>query len=261
MKTTQGHLKTNNKIKPFETLKLNVLFIYIEDDYFQQIFGTAMGTPMAPSAANLFMGWLEAQLLASSPVSVSQDTWKRFIDDIFLLWMGTPEDLDVFFEHINSFHTTSKFTIASTDQLPFLDILISLKESFLKMDIHTKPTGSHAYLPSSSCHSHQVVKNIPYSQFLRLQQLCADTKVFNAHCDEMEGRFLHWGHHLKNVQEARARASNTPHSEMLQYKPKQSPSLSHTTHPILRSAAGSQNSKPLSYTPAGECSRRSPTFP
>ena len=27
-----------------------------EDDYLQQIFGTAMGTPMAPSAANLFMG-------------------------------------------------------------------------------------------------------------------------------------------------------------------------------------------------------------
>ena len=58
-----------------------------EDDYFQQIFGTAMGTPMAPSAPNLFMGWLEAQLLASSPVPVSQDTWKRFIDDIFLLWI------------------------------------------------------------------------------------------------------------------------------------------------------------------------------
>ena len=61
-----------------------------EDDYFQQIFGTTM----APSAANLFV--------ASSPVPVSQDTWKRFIDDIFLTWTGTPEDLDVFFEHMFS---------------------------------------------------------------------------------------------------------------------------------------------------------------
>ena len=39
------------------------------------------------------------------------------------------------------------------------------------------------------------------------------------------------------------------------------PSLSRTTRPILRSAAGSRNSKPPSYTPAGECSRRSPTLP
>ena len=107
-----------------------------EDDYFQQILGTATGTPMAPSAANLFMGGLEAQLLASSPVPVSQDTGKRFID-IFLLWTGTPEHLDVFFDHINSFHPTIKFTIASsTDQLPFMYILISLKDGFLKTDIH-----------------------------------------------------------------------------------------------------------------------------
>ena len=83
-----------------------------EDDYFQQIFG-------APSAANLFMGWLEAQLLATCPVPVSQDTWKCFIDDIFLLWTGTPEGLDVFFEHVNSFHPTITFTIASSaDQQP-----------------------------------------------------------------------------------------------------------------------------------------------
>ena len=74
------------------------------------------------------MGWLEAQLLASIPVPVSQGTWKRFIDDIFLLWTGTPENLDVFFEHVNP-------TIASsTNQLPFL---ISLKDGFLKTDIHT----------------------------------------------------------------------------------------------------------------------------
>ena len=115
------------------------------------------------------MGGLEAQLPASSPVPVSQETWKRFIDDIFLLWTGTPEDLDMLFDHINSFHPTIKFTIASsTYQLPFLDILISLKDSFLKMDIHTKPTDSHAYLPNSSRHPRHVVKNMPYSQFLRL---------------------------------------------------------------------------------------------
>ena len=147
----------------------------------------------------------------------------------------------------------------------FLDILISLKDGFLKTDIHTKPTDSHAYLPNSSCHPRHVVKNIPYSQFLRLRRLCADTEVFNARCDEMEGRFLRRGHHLKNVQEAGARASNTPRSETLQHKPDQSTNRTPfivTHHPSNPpSAAGSRNSKPPSYTPAGECSRRSPTLP
>ena len=133
-----------------------------EDDYFQQIFGTAMGTPMAPSVPNLHF-WLDAQLRASSPVPVSQDTWKRFIDDIFLLRIWK-----VLRTHQLFFHPTIKFT-SSTDQLPFLDILISLKDGFLKTDIHTKPIDSHAYLPSSSCHPRHVVNNIPYSQFLSLR--------------------------------------------------------------------------------------------
>ena len=65
--------------------------------------------------------------------------------------------------------------------------------------------------------------------------------MFNARCDEMEGRFLRRGHHLKNVQEARARASNTPRSETLQYKPKQSTNRTpfivthHPSNPPLRS--------------------------
>ena len=123
----------------------------------------------------------------------------------------------------------------------FLDILISLKDGFLKMDIHTKPTDFHAYLPNSSCHPRHVVKNIPYSQFLRLRRLCADTEVFNARCDEMEGRFLRRGHHLKNVQEAGARASSTPRSETLQHKPEQSTNRTpfivthHPSNPPLRS--------------------------
>ena len=51
------------------------------------------------------------------------------------------------------FSLTIKFTIASsTDQLPFLDILISVKDVSLKTYIHTKPTDSHAYLPNSSYH-------------------------------------------------------------------------------------------------------------
>ena len=90
------------------------------------------------------------------------------------------------------------------------------------MDILTKPIDSQAYVPNSSCHLCHVVKNIPNGQFLRLWWLCADMEVFNTCCDKMEGRFLYRGYHLKNAQEARTRTRNTPCSEMLHNKPKQS---------------------------------------
>ena len=48
-----------------------------------------MGTPMAPAVANLFMGWLMRKILENSPVTLTKNQWKRFIDDIFVLWLGT----------------------------------------------------------------------------------------------------------------------------------------------------------------------------
>ena len=126
-----------------------------------------MGTPMAPSAANLFMGMLETRLLSESPVPVAAEFWKRFIDDIFLLWLGTEEQLRVFENYINSFHDSIKFTVSSSDvQIPFLDVLVRVEDGFLVSDLYTKPTDSHAYLHGRSCHPPHVTKNIPYSQFL-----------------------------------------------------------------------------------------------
>ena len=49
-------------------------------NYYLQINGTAMGTKMAPSYANIFMGNLEERLLLSS---LKQHlSWFRFIDDV-----------------------------------------------------------------------------------------------------------------------------------------------------------------------------------
>jgi hypothetical protein len=73
-----------------------------------QINGTAMGTKMAPSYANIFMGDLEERLLLSSlkqPLS-----WFRFIDDVDMKWKHSDKELDEFFEHANSIHPSIKFT-------------------------------------------------------------------------------------------------------------------------------------------------------
>ena len=52
--------------------------------HYLQIQGTAMGTKMAPSYANIFMGRLERLLLQS--VILKPFSWLRFIDDIDMKW-------------------------------------------------------------------------------------------------------------------------------------------------------------------------------
>ena len=51
------------------------------DNHYLQIHGTAMGTRMAPSFANLFLGYFEANALEKAPFH--PHIWLRYIDDIF----------------------------------------------------------------------------------------------------------------------------------------------------------------------------------
>ena len=88
-------------------LTLN-LFVF-DSAFWLQVQGTAMGTRVAPTFACIFMGWLEAAMLAAWTGSLVH-LWRRFIDDIFFIWYGTEDELKEFMQHCNSFHPTIKFT-------------------------------------------------------------------------------------------------------------------------------------------------------
>ena len=68
------------------------------NEYYRQITGTIMGTPMAPNYANLFMDNFEKNLLRdySQKTGLSPLVWFRFIDDIFFIWTGNKDSLDHF---------------------------------------------------------------------------------------------------------------------------------------------------------------------
>ena len=68
-----------------------------------------MGTKMAPSYANVFMGRLGKQLLQS--VSMKPFSWLRIIDDIDIKWIHGREALETFLETATSFHSTIRFTV------------------------------------------------------------------------------------------------------------------------------------------------------
>jgi hypothetical protein len=81
-----------------------------------------MGTKMAPPFANIFMGALEGSLLSSAPDHLIP-LWKRFIDDIFLIWTHGEESFQTFITHLNSVHPTIKFEISySTKSVKKLNI-------------------------------------------------------------------------------------------------------------------------------------------
>jgi len=70
--------------------------------------GTVMGTRMAPSYANMFMGELEKLLLQNT--TYKSAVWWRYVDDIFMIWNHGEEQLQKFLKEINILHPTIKFT-------------------------------------------------------------------------------------------------------------------------------------------------------
>ena len=174
----------------------DLLKIVLEQNYFQfadkmyhQVQGTAMGTKMATSYANLFMAELEEKLLANYPIKPI--LWKRYIDDILCIWPGPPSELDRFMKYLNQSHPTIKFTHeSSTLSVDFLDLTIykGLRHTTsLILDIAPffKSTNKFQYLEYSSAHPIGTFASLTKGELTRLLRACSDRETYKKVSDKL----------------------------------------------------------------------------
>ena len=103
---------------------LNSTSFVFQGQYYQQMEGAAMGSPLSPIVANIFMEHSEKEAMETAPHPPSLR--KRFVDDTFVILES--QHKDEFFHHINSLDANIKFTVETTKadgSIPFLDILIT----------------------------------------------------------------------------------------------------------------------------------------
>ena len=147
------------------------------NEYYGQITSTEMGIAMALNYANLLTGNFEQDLLrnCSQKTGLSLLVWFRFIDGIFFIWTGNKDLLNHFISLTQNYgkskNMKSKIKLKInlfTNEIHFLDVIISLKHGKLRTTLFTKPTDSQFYLHTSSSHLSNVLKSIPKGQFIRL---------------------------------------------------------------------------------------------
>ena len=117
-------------------------------DHYIQVGGTAMGTKVAPGFANTFMGDFEEQFVY--PYHQQPLKYLRFLDDIFLVWQYTLEELEEFVNHMNNQLPSIKFTVEhSKESVNFLDTTVSINNDLqcLETDLYCKTTDSHNIQP------------------------------------------------------------------------------------------------------------------
>jgi hypothetical protein len=189
-------------------------------DIFQQIFGTAMGTPMAPTIANIFMGWLEKNILNNSTHNIDPALWKRYIDDIITLWFHGEEALHTFMTWLNNLHPSIKFTYSfGRKNVPYLDVSVSINDDgIITTDLYVKPTDAAMILPFHSCHPRHCVRSIPYSQCLRIRRICSQDNDFVARCQELTVKLRQRGYPTKLLEAAVQKVSGYTRASTLEYK-------------------------------------------
>ena len=162
--------------------------------FYKQTRGIAMGSRVAPPLAIIFMDAVESVMLTSA--NHQPAIYLRYIDDIFGVWRHGSDSLTEFFDHLNSFHPSLKFSIERSDQseikqVPFLDTLITLNENgSLTTELYIKPMASPIILPYTSAHPIQTKRSVLFAQLLRAKRLGNSTSAQNRRIQKIESLLI-----------------------------------------------------------------------
>ncbi|CAJ0966626.1 unnamed protein product, partial [Ranitomeya imitator] len=192
-------------------LVLHRNFFLFGDQYYIQKTGTAMGSNMAPPYANIFMAAFEETYVYTHSLFQKYSIyWKRYIDDVFMIWKGDEDLLLQFVSDMNSCVPNLSFSMQkSTISINFLDTMITLEaDGNLDVDLYCKPTDKNCLLHYSSCHPRHVKQSLPISQYHRLSRIVSNEGKQAIRHQEMSVKFLQRGYPLKTLQKARTNITN-----------------------------------------------------
>ena len=99
----KGHLK------PLLMLAVKSSCFVFNDIYHNQIDGEAMGSPLGPTFANLFLAYYDHKWLQNCPLQFKPKFYRRYVEDIFLMF-DKKDHIKKFLKYMSTRHRNIKFT-------------------------------------------------------------------------------------------------------------------------------------------------------
>ena len=187
IKIIQKHLEDDKDLSNRTSMTVNHIICLLEfclrntyfsfqGRYYEQTEGAAMGSPISPLVANLFMEEIEVQAISTS--TTPPTPWKRFVDDTFAI---IKKNRDRFLQHLNSIHPKIKFTceeVREDGSMPFLDILVTPEEDgSLKTSVFRKTTHTDLYLQWDSHHTIPSKYSVAGTLYHRASTVCSTPQL------------------------------------------------------------------------------------
>ena len=149
----QRTIMTVNNITCLLEFCLTSTYFTFQEKFYEQVEGAAMGSPISPIVANLYMEDFEMRALNTAPQPPLM--WKRYVDDTCVIIKGAQQQS--FLNHIKSIDKNIQFTVEDprpNGSIPFLDILLTPGvDGSIATTVFRKPTYTDLYMQWDSHHS------------------------------------------------------------------------------------------------------------
>lgn len=145
-------------------------------EFFQQIFGCAMGSKLSPILAQYVMDHLIESCVKKIPFKIL--LLKKFVDDLF---MAIPKnEIANILKYFNSHSKNLQFTIEKEDSeqcVPFLDTRVHRDDTIIKLKWYRKETHSNKMLHYHSNHNINTKINVIKQMKIRVERICHESYI------------------------------------------------------------------------------------
>lgn len=154
---------------------------------YEQTDGVAMGSPLGPLLANVFMSSIEDTLERQRKLP---SYYRRYVDDTLTV-MPDLATATTFLHTLNSAHTSVKFTmeVEKNSKLPFLGTELLNHAPRIETKVYVKPTNTGLLLHYQSHVDNRYKRSLLKTMLDRAHRLSSSWAHFSDECDRLKKVF------------------------------------------------------------------------
>ena len=160
-------------------------YFSFQDQFYEQVEGAAMGSPVSPIVANLYMEYLEKK--SSEYCPRLPRFWCRHVDDTFVIHKEVNKK--GFLQHINSVDPAIRFTVEDNKEdgsIPFLDTIVTSEaDGSLSITVYRKPIHTDQYLQWDSHHHLSAKFSVIQTLSHRASTVCTKPELLQQEKDHL----------------------------------------------------------------------------